>query len=211
MTTDYKHGDLHGPGASDVEVAETKTVAAVGLTDDGVTVATPPEPEVALKNRFSAAGVTAFVVLPIVTLLLAVAAGYLQWEYTSHRSADKAGSESVQAAKDSTVALLSYKPETVDTELSAARDRLTGSFLDAYTQLVNTVVIPGAKEKKISALAVVPAAASISANADHAAVLLFVDQTITIGAEAPTNTAATVRVTLDNVEGRWLISGFDPI
>ena len=66
---------------------------------------------------------------------------------------------------------------TVDKELNAARERLTGSFLDAYTKLVNDVVIPGSRDKKISAVAQVPAAASVSATSDHAVALVF-DQPI---------------------------------
>jgi Mce-associated membrane protein len=38
-----------------------------------------------------------------------------------------------------------------------------------------------------------------------------VDQTVTIGKDAPTNTASNVRVTLDKVDSRWLISQFDPV
>jgi len=163
------------------------------------------------KKGLSWSRLLAFVILPVVAMLLGAAAGFLKWEDSSRRDADTARNEAVAAAKDSTVALLSYKPDTVEKDLGAARDRLTGSFLDAYTQLVNTVVIPGAKEKKISALATVPAAAPVSAKPDHAVVLLFVDQTVTVGTDAPTNTTSSVRVTLDNVGGRWLISGFDPI
>jgi Mce-associated membrane protein len=172
---------------------------------------TTAAPEAAPKRRFSLAAAVAFGLLPILALLLAATAGYLKWEDSSRRDADGARIESVQAAKDSTVALLSYKPDTVEKDLGAARDRLTGGFLDAYTQLVNGVVIPGAKEKKISALAQVPAAASVSAKHDHAVVLLFVNQTVVVGTDAPTNTASSVRVTLDKVGDRWLISGFDPI
>ena len=83
----------------------------------------------------------------------------------------------MQAAKDSTIALLSYKPDTVEQQLGAARDLLTGEFRDSYTSLTNDVVIPGAKEKQISAVASVPAAASVSADPNQAVVLLFVNQT----------------------------------
>jgi Mce-associated membrane protein len=167
--------------------------------------------DISPKKGLNWSRLLAFVILPVIAMLLGAAAGFLKWEDSSRRDADTARNQAVAAAKDSTVALLSYKPDTVEKDLGAARDRLTGSFLDAYTQLVNTVVIPGAKEKKISALATVPAAAPVSAKADHAVVLLFVDQTVTVGADAPTNTTSSVRVTLDNVGGRWLISGFDPI
>ncbi|GAA2773314.1 hypothetical protein [Mycolicibacterium pallens] len=194
----------------DPEVIEEETTA-VELTDSDAAGETPAAAEAAPKKGFSFARAVAFGVLPIIALLLAAAAGYLRWEDSSRRDAATTANESVQAAKDSTVALLSYKPETVEKDLGAARDRLTGSFLDAYTQLINNVVIPGAKEKKISALAAVPAAASVSAKSDHAVVLLFVDQTVVVGADAPTNTASSVRVTLEKIKDRWLISGFDPI
>jgi Mce-associated membrane protein len=152
-----------------------------------------------------------YVVLPALALLLASAAGFLKWQDGSARDAATARTESVRAATDSTIALLSYKPDTVEKDLDAARGRLTGTFLGAYTSLTHDVVIPGAKQKQISAVATVPAAASTSATGNHAVVLLFVNQTVIIGQDAPTNTASSVRVTLDKVGGRWLISQFDPV
>jgi Mce-associated membrane protein len=117
----------------------------------------------------------------------------------------------VQAATEGTIALLSYRPDNVQKELEAARGRLTGTFLNAYTQLTHDVVIPGSKQKQISAVATVPGAASVSAATNHAVVLLFVNQTIIVGQDAPTSTASSVRVTLDKIDGRWLISQFDPV
>jgi Mce-associated membrane protein len=152
-----------------------------------------------------------YVALPALALLLASAAGFLKWQDGSAREAGVARAESVRAATDSTIALLSYKPDTVEKDLDAARSRLTGSFLNAYTSLTHDVVIPGAKQKQISATATVPAAASTSATENHAVVLLFVNQSVIIGQDAPTSTASSVRVTLDKVGGRWLISQFDPV
>lgn len=149
--------------------------------------------------------------LAVAAMLLAVAAGYFKWQDDSVRLAQTAATESVRAAGDGTVAMLSYRPETVDTELKSAADRLTGSFRGEYTKLVDTVVAPGAKQKHISAVATVPDAASVSATENHAVVLVFVNQTTTIGADAPTASTSTVRVTLDKVHDRWLISQFDPV
>src|SRR6202011_2837803 len=95
--------------------------------------------------------------------------------------------QSVQAAIDSTVAMLSYRPDTVDQNLDAARDRMTGSFRDSYSSLTHDVVIPGAKQRQISAVATVPAAASVSATQTHAVVLLYVNQTTTMGSDSPTD------------------------
>ena len=41
--------------------------------------------------------------------------------------------------------------------------------------------------------------------------LVFVNQTTIIGTDAPTATASSVRVTLDKIGGRWLISDFTPV
>jgi Mce-associated membrane protein len=153
----------------------------------------------------------AFVVLPAMALLMAVSAGYFQWRDTSARAPATPRADSVAAARDSTIALLSYRPDTVQQQLGNARDRLTGQFQQSYTSLVNDVVIPGAKQKQITAQARVPAAASVSATDRHAVVLVDVDQTVTVGTDAPADTTSSVRVTLEKVGGRWLISAFDPI
>lgn len=152
-----------------------------------------------------------FVVLPAFALALGALAGYLNWQSSFHRAATLAAADSVAAARETATAILSYNSDTVEKDLNAARDRLTGSFLDEYTKLVNEVVIPGSKEKRISAVAQVPAAASISATPDHAVALVFIDQTVTIGKDTPTNTASSVQVTLAHVGGRWLVSGFEPV
>lgn len=150
-------------------------------------------------------------VLVAIALVLTMAAGWLKWQACSENIGQTAGAQVAQAARDSAVALLSYHPDTVEKDLGTARNRLTGTFRDAYTSLTHDLVIPGAKEKQISAVATVPAAALVKSSASHAVVLLAVNQTITVGNDTPSNTASSVRVTLDKVGGRWLISGFDPV
>lgn len=167
----------------------------------------PPSP----RRRIRWSRAIVYGVLPGLALLLASAAGILKWQDASVHDAPTAGADAVRAAADGTMALLSYRPDTVEKDLQAAEERLTGTFLDSYRSLTDDVVVPGAKEKQISAVATVPAAASTSATENHAVVLLFVNQAVTVGQDAPTNTASSVRVTLDKVDGRWLISGFDPV
>ncbi len=168
---------------------------------------TPPNQ----RTRGHDAAVLAWVVLPSLALLLAITAGVLRWQYDTMRYAQIAGVQALQAAREGTVAMLSYKPETVEKDLTAAQDHLTGTFRDSYTQLTKDVVIPGAKQQRISAVARVPAAATVSADWGHAVVLVFVDQTTVIGDDPPTDMASTVRVKLDKVGDRWLISEFQPI
>ena len=152
-----------------------------------------------------------FAVLPALAMTLAVAAGVLKYLESTARDGQSSAVAATQVAKDGTVALLSYDPATVEQQLDGARGLLTGTFRDSYGDLVRDVVIPGAKQKNISAKATVPAAATVSATERHAVVLVFVDQTVVVGNDAPAGTSSAIRVTVDKVGEHWLISQFDPI
>jgi Mce-associated membrane protein len=168
-------------------------------------------PKAKTKRPITWAQILPYAVLPALALLLAAAAGYLKWQEVSDRTDAVARIESVAAAKDATTAILSYTPETAGRDLDAAGDRLTGAFKDSYAQLTRDVVIPGARQKHISAVAKVPGVASVAASSNHAVVLLYVDQTIVVGSDPPSDTVSSVRVTLTKTHDRWLVSEFDPI
>lgn len=191
---------------ADETVDETSTAQEAPAIEDEGSTAVP-----ATRPRPTWSRVVAFAVLPALALLLALGAGYLKWQDNGVRNGEVAAATSMQAARDGTVALLSYTPDKVEQQLGAARDLLTGQFRDSYTSLTNDVVIPGAKQKQIAAVASVPAAASVSATPEKAVVLVFVNQTVTVGNDAPTDTNSSVRVTLEKVGDRWLISEFDPV
>ena len=198
--------------ASDgTEITEASVPSADTVQADESEAAAVESAKKPAKAGISWSRVLAYGVLPTLALILALGAGFLKWQDSSVREANEARIESVAAAKDSTIRLLSYKPDTVEKDLTSARDLLTGDFRDSYTQLTNDVVIPGSKEKQISAVASVPAVASVSADPKHAVVLVFVNQSVIVGADAPTSTASSVQVTLDKVGDRWLISKFDPV
>jgi Mce-associated membrane protein len=213
QTTEPVEGEANEPedaentvGAEDTEQAE----AAISDEADAEDEAQEGKPA-KVKLRISWPRVLAYGLLPGLALVLAAAGGFLKWQDSSARAAEHARIESVAAAKDSTIALLSYKSDTVEKDLEAAKNRMTGAFKESYSQLINDVVIPGAKKGHISTTASVPAAASVSATANHAVTLLFVNQTAVVDKDPPTDTVSSVRVTLDKVAGRWLISGFDPV
>lgn len=197
------------PTAEDETTQEESEAAEVHEASDDEPEAQPDSKRE--KRPIAWSRVLAYGVLPGFALLLALAAGYFKWMDGSADDLALARTESVRVASEDAVALLSYKPDSVEKDLGAARERLTGDFKDAYSALTREVVIPGAKEKHISAVAKVAAGAPVSATANHAVVLLFVNQTVTIGEGAPTDTAPVIRVTLDKVNGRWLVSHFDPV
>jgi len=165
----------------------------------------------AQRRRRACVHVLAYGFIPGLIMLSAVAVGYLRWQDFSARDLRTARAESVHAATDSTIKMLSYRPDTVENDLASAGNRMTGTFRDSYTQLIRDVVIPGSKQRRISAVATVPAAASVSVTPSRAVVLLFVNQSIIVGTDPPSSTASSVKVTLDRVNNHWLISDFTPI
>ncbi|CAA0129899.1 putative protein [Mycolicibacterium vanbaalenii] len=163
------------------------------------------------KGRCAGARILVFGLLPTLVLLLSLVCGFLKWQVGEADAAGSARAAAVQAAADGGVALLSYKPDTVDNDLNAARDRLTGDFRNSYDTLIRDVVIPGAREQRIASIANVVARGAELVSSTHAQVLLFINQTVTVGDSAPTSTASSVKVSLDRMGGRWLISAFDPV
>lgn len=154
----------------------------------------------------------------ILTVLVAAASAglavvlYLTEYRTDEQTDDAAAKSAVQAASEGTVALLSYKPDSVDTDLAAAKSHLTGEFLTYYGTFSDEILLPAAKDRAVATEASVVRAAEAEIHPDSAKVLVFVNQTTT-SRERPdaSQTASSVMVSLAKIDGRWLISAFDPI
>jgi Mce-associated membrane protein len=155
--------------------------------------------------------VIAFAILPTLMVILGGGAGYLVWGAVSAHFMQQASVDSIRAATDGTVALLTYGPDTAAKDLGAARELLTGKFKDSYTMFTRQQVIPDAQTRHVSSVVTVPATAIVRATFDHAVVMVVVNQTFLHDSDPPTSTASDVRVTLDKVGRRWLISDFTPV
>lgn len=123
-----------------------------------------------------------------------------------------ARAELLAAAQDGAEAVLTYSPETVDKNVADAKSRLTGEFLQKYTEFADTVVTPAAKERGIKTEANVARAAISTMDPDSAKVLAFVNQVTTSRERpAPALSTSSVMMTLERRDGRWLISQFNPV
>ena len=156
--------------------------------------------------------------VPLVLALLFLVAGALAaWLYVSQYRPDQqtdaaARQSAVNAARDGIVAMLSYKPETLNQDISAAKSHLTGDFLNYYDQFTRDVVTPAAKQKKLTTTAQVAGAAAAELHPNSAVVLVFVNQATTSKERPdPAMASSSVLVSMIKVHGTWLISKFDPI
>ncbi|MFP1153623.1 twin-arginine translocation pathway signal [Mycobacterium sherrisii] len=155
--------------------------------------------------------------LIIIGLLLVAAgaatAGLYFGQYRHDQQTDDAVAKSaIGAASTGTVALLSYSPDKLESDLAGAKSHLTGDFLSYYSKFADQIVAPAAKSKAVSTQAEVKRAVVAELHPVSARVLVFLDQTTTSkDAPEPVQTASTVMVGLAKVHGVWLISAFDPI
>jgi len=150
-------------------------------------------------------------------LALVAAAALTAWMYFSvfkpDRETDAQATQSaIKAASDGTVALLSYSPDSLDTDFATAKSKLTGSFLSYYTQFTEQIVAPAAKQKAVRTKAAVVRAALSEIRPESAVVLVFINQT-TESKDRPDASFinSAVRVTMQKIDGGWLISSFDPV
>lgn len=178
----------------------------VSTTDDS-----PLEPSAEPAPRRSRAKTIVAVVVAIMSVGLFAGQYWLQYR-PDRPASDELRETVISAAGDATVALLSYAPETIESDLDNAKSHLTGDFLTYYSQFTDKMLNPAAvKDKGVKTTATVVRAAPVAVDRDAAKVLVFVNQDTTT-AEKPQSaiSASSVLVTMTNDNGRWLISAFDP-
>ncbi|WP_166906016.1 hypothetical protein [Mycobacterium sp. DL440] len=201
-------------GEAPEEPAPEETVATeadepAGEADEAVEAEAVNEPAEPKPSR-DRSRVSVAIVLAAIALLLAVSSGVLRWLTVSQDESDTARAESVQAAKEITVEMLSYETETVDQQLTAARDRMTGEFLGTYTAMINEV-IPAAHAQRIAAVADVLRIGTVTAKPDSVEVVLFVNQSVQVGDHMPQKTPSVARATMVKDGDHWLMSKYEPV
>jgi Mce-associated membrane protein len=181
-----------------------------GVETDGVGTDTPADQPLDTGRRLP--------VVPVLLLLALLAAGGLTgWlyftQYRPDQQTDDAVARSVvNAARDGTVALLSYKPDTLNQDFAAAKSHLAGDFLNYYDQFTKQVVTPAAQSKAVTTTAQVVGAAAAELHPDSAVVLVFVDQATTSKERPdPAMASSSIKVSLTKLHGVWLITKFDPV
>jgi Mce-associated membrane protein len=208
---------------TDVDVAETAvdeaakdSKATEAAEAEATETETPSTPRDSVVRR-SARGARSRIGIIVLAVALVASAGVAAWLYFNQYRPDQqtnpaAATVALDAATKGTVALLSYSPESLDKDFAAAKSHLTGDFLSYYTQFTEQIVTPAAQQKSVKTTASVVRAAVSELHPNSAVVLVFVNQNTT-SKENPDGAFAvsSVKVSLNKVDGTWLISSFDPV
>ncbi len=193
--------DENTPGVEPAENAEADTAH-----DSDTSSATPP-------RRLGAVPV-----IPLALILSLLAAGGLAgWVYFSQYRPDTQTDAAVEqsavnAARAGTIALLSYKPDTLNQDFEAAKSHLSGDFRNYYDQFTKQVITPAAQSKGVTTTAQVVGAAATELHRNSAVVLIFVNQMTTSKERPdPSMASSSVLVSVAKQQGDWLITKFDPV
>ena len=152
----------------------------------------------------------------VLAVLLLVLAGLDGWLLT-HQPTAGSKSEREQAlstAKAAVPLILSYDYRHFDSDVSAARGRLTGRAVQDYVQAMAKTIKPTASKVHAVVQAQTDGAGveAVSGNGKQVTVVVFGEQKVTnTSVTAPRIDLFRVRVTLDLVAGQWLVSKFDQI
>jgi Mce-associated membrane protein len=216
VTTD-ETADVTDADETEAEKVTDDAVDEATEKDDAVTeTETQPEPRDSIVRR-TARGARAKLGAILLAAALVVSAGVAAWLYFEQYRPDQetnpaAATVALDAAKNGTIALLSYSPESLDKDFAAAKSHLTGDFLSYYTQFTEQIVTPAAKQKSVKTTAAVVRAAVSELHPDSAVVLVFINQN-TVSKENPDGSfaASAVKVGLKKINDTWLIAAFDPV
>lgn len=147
-------------------------------------------------------------ILAVLIAVVAVMLGQVQ----AQASDEGAGQDALKAANDSVGKVLGYSHNTIDDDVANARTLLTGKFAEDYGQLTQSLIVPTAKRDEITSEVRVVSSSVVSAASDKVTALLFVNQTARSKALAqPKVDGSRVRLTLEKVDDRWLISELTPV
>jgi Mce-associated membrane protein len=151
--------------------------------------------------------------LAVVVLALAALDGWLVTSSSSSGSRAQRD-QALSTAKTAVPLVLSYDYRHFDSDVAAARARLTGRAVTDYAQAMARTIKPAATKAHAVVHAQTDAAGveAVSSDGNQVTVVVFGEQKVSNASlTAPRIDLFRVRVTLDRVRGQWLVSKFDQI
>jgi Mce-associated membrane protein len=125
---------------------------------------------------------------------------------------ESSGREALAAAQTAVPTLLSYNIARLDDDLAKGVSLTTGQFATDYRSLVSDTLESAARTKQVVTTATVSASGIVSVNHDDVVVLMFINRQAS-NVDVPTThlDISTVKVTMRDVSGRWLIADMEPV
>jgi Mce-associated membrane protein len=146
----------------------------------------------------------------VVLSAAAVVVTGLQWRTAMQTEAARV--DALAAAVDLTPRLLTYDYRTLPAEAAQAQAATTGDFAKEYSTLVAQYLTPNAQRQQFVTQVTVRDKSVVSADPVRVVAMLYLSQvTTSTSLAAPRLDNSSVRVTLTEVDGRWLVAGLDRV
>lgn len=138
--------------------------------------------------------------------------GAVAYRVHADNQVEAARDQARSAAVENVVDILSYDYRHLDDDFARGRDALTGKFADDYTETTSEVIRPSAVQYHAVVKAEVAKSGVVSGTANRVVVLMFVNQTTTsTRLDGPKVDLNRVRLTMNKVDGQWLVSDVDAL
>jgi Mce-associated membrane protein len=184
-------------------VTDRSTERPPAPTHDDPTTATRPG---------TAVGTWTFSVLAVLATAALIVCGVLAYRAHAASQVDAARTQGLAAARSAAGVVLAYDHRHLDRDFARASGLLTGEFAEEYAMTTKDSVRSLATKTRAVVRADVRSASVVSASPERVVVLLFVNQTTTSSRTSePRTDLNRVRMTLERVGGRWLVSDVDAL
>lgn len=148
--------------------------------------------------------------LAVLTLVVAGLAAYVGTQKPSDASIEDATSAARAAAERAVVPILSYDGRNLQESRSAAESYLTGDYREEYDRLFSGIIKDNAPSTGTVVTADLLRSGIVRSGEDRVQVFCLVDQERTNKKnKQPVVFKNWVTVTMENVDGEWLVAGMD--
>jgi len=155
---------------------------------------------------------SALLLLAALVVAAALANVVLLVQGRSDAAGDTARREAMRAAEARVPAMLSYRYVDLEADLQIAGGNATGDFKTKYSKVLQEVVLPNAKKRKISTQTTVQGVSVVTSTDSTARLLLFLNQaTSSASSKQPVTSGSRVIVTMAKTSRGWFVSGLEPV
>jgi Mce-associated membrane protein len=152
-------------------------------------------------------------ILAALVVVSAIAVAYLTSQVIGDARTQHDQDEALAAARTGSVKVLSFDPKHVNEQLAEARTLISGAFAANFDQTASKYIVPAAQQGELSMKSEVLRAAVVgSPRPDQVDVLLLMKQVSSYKDHPDPKTGPNqVKITMTKSDGRWLISGMQPL
>jgi Mce-associated membrane protein len=137
-------------------------------------------------------------------------AGYEGWLLFQRHQKDVAAQQALAAAEKYVVTLTSVDSDTLDKHVADVLDGSTGEFNDNYAKTASGQHSRHIAGNKVKTHGKVVESAVKSATTNKVQVLLMVDQSVSsLAIPEPQIDRSRIKMTMQKIDGRWLVSGVE--